>query len=86
MSESEMEVRQVADAVRRSLSLLQLRLPDQFFPAHLSVALIDALFRSQPRGPTSTMAGRYCHRFGLARTRSERWELPPPTGRRPWAI
>ena len=82
MSESEMEVHQmevhqVVDAVRRSFSLSEFGLPGAFFPAHLSVALIDAFFHPRPRGPTSPTAGRYCRRFGLARTRAERWDLPP---------
>ena len=77
MSESEMEVHQVVDAVRRSFYLSEFGLPDAFFPAHLSVALIDAFFHPRLRGPANPTAGRYCRRFGLVRTRAERWELPP---------
>ena len=36
-------------AIARSIPLRNVELPDEFFPAHLSVALIDSVFRSQGR-------------------------------------
>ena len=45
MSRAADELNQVIAAVRRSFPLRDLVLPDEFFPAHLSVALIDAVFR-----------------------------------------
>ena len=78
MPEAETDIRLMADAVRRSLPLRESRLPDAFFPAHLTVALVDAVVR--PRtwrpGPVEA-AARYCRRFSLATRRPERWELPP---------
>ena len=55
--------------------------PDAFFPSHLSVALIDAVFgaRRVEQGGGS-VADRYCRHFGLARTRAERLWLPPVDG------
>ena len=65
-------------AVRRSIPLENLVLPDEFYPANLSVALIDAVFRtgSRPADHRVPAAERYCRRFGIARARADRWELP----------
>ena len=81
MSDPEIAVRQLAEAVRRSLSLSELRLPGEFFPAHVAVALVDAVLHPRPwrRGAVAA-TGRYCRRFGLAQTRTDRWELPPVDG------
>ena len=69
----------MADAARRSLPLSGSRLPDEFFPAHLTVALVDAVLRPRPWRPErAEAANRYCRRYGLATRRPERWELPPP--------
>ena len=77
MMASKIEVHQLADAVRRTLPFLEFRLPDEFFPAHLTVALVDAVLRPRPwrPGPVEA-AARYCRHFGLAPRRTERWELP----------
>ena len=79
MSEISGKIRLMLEAVRRSVSLDAIELPDEFFPAHLPVALIDSVVRSaveyKPYPVRSTE--RYCHRFGLERTRAERWEAPP---------
>ena len=74
---SELEL--VMDAVFRSIALQELDLPDEFFPAHLSVALIDAIFGSQYRSRELSMpaATRYCRYFGIARSRDNRWKSPP---------
>ena len=72
------KVRQVIDALCRSIPLESAELPGEFFPAHLSVALINAVFRSRlKRGePPVPGAQRYCRRFGIARLRAHRWEVP----------
>ena len=69
---------QVLRAVGSSFALNDIELPDEFFPAHLSVALVDAVFRFRPgdgERPSSPVE-RYCHRFGVARRRADVWELP----------
>jgi len=75
----ESEVNRVTSTIHLSISLEKLKLPDEFFPAHLPVALIDAVFRSRDeRGdPAGPAAERYCRRFDLARTSADRWEPPP---------
>ena len=71
-------VSMVMDAVRFWIPLHTIGLPEEFFPAHLSVALIDALVQPLPgREETQKAGDRYCHRFGLARTREDAWTLPP---------
>ena len=74
-----LELRQVIDAVCRSIPLHAVELADEFFPAHLPVALIDAVFRSRLRHGErpAPIAERYCRRFGIARRRADRWEPPP---------
>ena len=52
-------------------------LPDAFFPAHLTVALIDAVFGAGSDGCEASAATRYCRRRGLARRRPDPWTLPP---------
>ena len=46
MSSAAFEINQIMRTVRRSIPLENFVLPDEFFPAHLSVALVDAVFRS----------------------------------------
>ena len=79
MSRTSLELREVVCAVTRLFPLKDLTLPDEFFPANLSVALIDAVFRSMLDDARRAEPGaeRYCHRFGIPRTRASRWELPP---------
>ena len=78
MPEADTDIRLMADAARRSLPLSESRLPDAFFPAHLTVALVDAALRPRNWRPVPLeAAARYCRRFGLAPRRPERWELPP---------
>ena len=74
-----LELRQVVDAVCRSIPLDGVELADEFFPAHLPVALIDAMFRSRLRHGErpAPIAERYCRRFGIGRRREDRWEPPP---------
>ena len=78
MSRKELEARQVIEAVRRSISLAEVELPDEFFPAHLSVALLDAVFRPNLGKRTEVIVDRYCRRFRISRLRKDRRELPPP--------
>ena len=57
------------------------RLPDPFFPAHLPIALVDAVFAIPPAcdaRPPQVFTERYCRRFGLERTRADPLEPPPP--------
>ena len=77
MTEAEMEVREVADAIQRSISLTMAELPATFFPAHLSVALISAICGHRSRAHGETVAKRYCRRFDLEKTRGDRRDLPP---------
>ena len=74
-----LELRQMVAAVSRSLPLDGAELTDEFFPAHLPVALIDAVFRSRlrPGKRPEPFAERYCRRFDIARRREDRWEPPP---------
>lgn len=73
-----LRVDKVLRAVGSSIPLDKFDLPEEFFPAHASVAIVDAVFRSllgiggQPASP----AERYCRRFGVARRRADAWELP----------
>lgn len=78
MSGNELEVEQVMSMVRHSIPLENPELSDEFFPAHLSVALIDAVFRFRCEHEDGYVpaADRYCHRFRIARTRENRWILP----------
>lgn len=73
-----LEVRQVVDAVCRSMPLDRSKLAAEFFPAHLPVALIDAIFRSrlQHGERPAPVAERYCRHFGIARRRTDRRSLP----------
>ena len=76
-----MEILQVADAVCRSIPLNSVSLPDEFYPGHLSVALIDAVFNTSKRvdrraTQIQSDVARYCCQFGVTRTRTVRWEMP----------
>ena len=57
---------------------MHIALPGEFFPAHLSVALIDAVFRSTGKHNDGTVPAteRYCRWFRIARTRANRWDQP----------
>ena len=67
------------DAIVRTIPLDNLDLPDEFFPAHLPVALIDAIAGSRVRPGESSVpiSERYCRHFGIARIRGDRWSSPP---------
>ena len=73
------EVQRVVRVVRHSIDLDSGELGDEFFPAHVSVALIDAVFTPQLRyyEQVVPIIERYCRRFGLRRLRADRSCLPP---------
>ena len=73
------EVRQVLLAIAREISLESVELPNEFFPSHVSVALVNAVFRSplRDRGATPSVAGRYCRHFGIPSVRARSWEPLP---------
>lgn len=74
-----LDVRKVVDRVRRTIDLANAELSDEFFPAHLSIALIDTVFNPQLRyyKQVVPIINRYCQRFGLRRLRKDRSNLPP---------
>ena len=78
MSSTESEIREVVAAVTHTIPLDTPELPDEFFPAHLSVALIEAVFRSRTghADDAGASAERYCRYFGISRTRSWKWKIP----------
>ena len=72
------EVRRVVSVVGRSIDLHGAELSKEFFPAHLTVALIDAVFNPQLHyDRVVPIVKRYCHRFGLSRLREKGSGLPP---------
>ena len=72
------ELRKVVSAVNRSMDLDGAELSEGFFPAHLTVALIDAVFNPRmPYKQVVPIVERYCHRFGLSRSREKGSGLPP---------
>ena len=79
LSETVKEVDRLIRLVGRLISLNVHELPDEFFPAHLSVALVDAVFRSREEqdDEAAQAADRYCRASCIARVRADRWELPP---------
>ena len=79
MSATASDAGRVIAAIARSIPLEKIELPGEFFPAHLSVALIDAVFRSRPgrRDDPAASAERYCRYFGIPRARARRWKTPP---------
>ena len=76
MQRTEKEIGQVVEAVRDSISLASVDLPDEFYPAHLSVALIDAIWRPRLGEHALGVVEQYCGRFGIASRRAQRWQRP----------
>ena len=66
------DVHRMMDAARGSISLTNIDLPDEFYPAHLSATLIDAVFRPRLGERTATPGERHLGHFGIARTCAER--------------
>ena len=73
-----LRVEQVVREVRRRIGDLHRPLPEEFRPAHLSVALIDAVFNPQLRycSVVLPIVQGYCCYFGLSRT-TRPGEWPP---------
>ncbi|MDE0304001.1 MAG: hypothetical protein OXI87_03815 [Albidovulum sp.] len=73
------DVERVVIQVRKQIDLAKAELGDEFYPAHLSVALIDAVYtpRLNYYSQVVPVIDRYCARFGLLRTRPDRLVLPP---------
>jgi len=77
-SAKDSDVRQVVSAVDRSIGLHGAELSEEFFPAHLTVALIDAVFNPRMRyDRVVPIVERYCQRFELSRLREKGSGLPP---------
>lgn len=78
------EIYCVAERVRQLGLLEDTKMGDEFYPAHLSVVLIDAVFtpRSHYERHVVPVIRRYCRHFGIERTRPGRGRnLLPPTHR-----
>ena len=71
------EMGRVMCAVSRWIPTAAEPLPDTFFPAHLTVALIDAVFGARSGGAQELVTVRYCRHLGIGRSRPDRWTLPP---------
>ena len=71
-------VNRLVETIHRDIDLHG-QLPDEFFPAHTSVALIDAVFnpRLKYEAVVVPIIDRYCRHFGLPRTRTDRKTAPP---------
>ena len=64
------QVEQIVRAVRRRIGDIHRALPEEFRPAHLSVALVDAVFnpRLHYASVVVPIVERYCRHFKLVRT------------------
>ena len=72
------DVRRVEHRVRSLIDVNETELGDEFFPAHLSVALIDAIFTAnRTYALVVPIVERYCQRFSLNRVRQDKTTLPP---------
>lgn len=73
------DVAAVVREVRCAIDLDNAELGDEFFPAHVSIALLDAIFTPQLRYNKAVVPiiERYCRRFQLRRVRQDRTKLPP---------
>ena len=81
MTSENSELERLVSHVCRLIDLKNAALGDEFYPAHLSVALIDALFTPQLHYYKNVVPiiERYCAHFKLRRLRQgpNRAELPP---------
>ena len=75
------DIERLAFQVRRVIDLNDAKLSDEFYPAHLTIALIDAVFTPQLRyyRDVVPIIERYCDHFRLNRMRQgpNRAKLPP---------
>ena len=71
MKDRSPQVMQVVREVRASIGEIRPELPEEFRPAHLSVALVDAVFNPRLRyyRQVVPIIERYCRYFGLERLR-----------------
>ena len=75
------EINTVVDRVTDRIELETVNMGVEFYPAHLSVALIDAIFsvRSHYKSQVVPVIKRYCKHYGLKRTRqTPRCDIIPP--------
>ncbi len=79
MATFDSDVRRLLDQVCRQIDLEGAELGDEFYPGHLSIALIDAFFTPRLRyyRQVVPIIERYCVRFSLRRFRPDRTKLPP---------
>ena len=79
IAQGDSDVGRLVDQVCRLINLKDAKLSDEFFPAHLSIALIDAVFTLQLRyySHVVPIIERYCEHFNLRRIRPNRTQLPP---------
>ena len=71
------DVRWVVHRVRSLIDVNGTELGEEFFPAHLSVALIDAIFTANRKyALVVPIVERYCQRFSLNRVRQDKTTLP----------
>ena len=77
--DEERESRQLAEAIRLQQVDLSVELGDEFFPAHVTVALIDAVLTSQLDYESHVVprVKEYCNCFGLQRVRADKNRFPP---------
>ena len=74
-------IEQIARHVSRLIDIQDAELGEEFFPAHSSVALIDAILTPQLRyyQQVVPIIERYCTRFKLQRVRADRAQILPVT-------
>ena len=79
LSSGSSEVRKVACEVERLIELESAELDEAFFPAHLSIALIDAVFNPQLDyyGRVVPIIERYCRQFGALPDKKRQGESSP---------
>ena len=77
---NDQEVRAVADKVNDCINLKTVTMGVEFYPAHLSVALIDAMFsvRSKYDSHVVPVVKRYCRHFRLDRERPKESSVEIP--------
>lgn len=71
-------IEQIACRVCNVIDIQNAELSDEFFPAHVSVALIDSILtpRLNYHKVVVPIIERYCNHFGLQRFRVDRMKLP----------
>ena len=74
--------------VRGSIHAVKSRLTSEFFPAYLSVTLIDAVFdlRIRSEARATSVTDQYRRHIAIERRRRERWHPLRRTSRSCWTI